>query len=152
MSTNPTAVHFVVATKNKPAKQSALRRKLRPAAAIMERVTREPADLWPSGRGDEIAVLQADFDTVLAGVSLKLQSLSVSPSLFIDHADGLSAVILRQFAGQKAISLLSDTRQFPTTVSVIADKDADAALVIGALQELFAQKLQIVPVQNRLSQ
>ena len=98
--------------------------------------------LWPSGRGDEIAVIRCTPEALLAALRNALIPPS-SASLSLMPIEGNPVFVLCDFAGQRAISFAFDAALAPGLVSVIADLGADAGALRAELGALLGPDLPL---------
>lgn len=100
--------------------------------------------LWPSGRGTEIATLRCS-EPALLNALMKILWPPSPAQLARITVEGNPILMLRDFAGQRAISFAFDEAAAPGLVSVIADLGADAGRLRADLAALLAPSITLIP-------
>jgi hypothetical protein len=108
----------------------------------------QETSLWPSGRGTEIGHFEAALGPSAADLLPLVRRLNAGEltgeSFFERSSSGILEIVLRGFAGERAVTLVQDPSQSTTTVAVIADQNGKHAQILQALQRLLGPEVAVI--------
>lgn len=105
------------------------------------RKTPQEASLWPSGRGTEIG----HFEHAVMPLVKKLNQSDLTHADFVTVTEkGAAEIILRDFAGERAVTLVKDPSQSRTVIAIIADQNGQHERILHNLRLLLGPSVNVI--------
>lgn len=132
-------MQFMVKT---PAKRKSSVRRRRPTPSIKYGGTQQRA-LWPSGRGTQVGHFMLGFPALVRLVAARLPK-DITAERFGLPKDDFREIVLYDFHGETAVTLLTEPTQAPDVVAIIADAQSDHKSLLAALQTFLGSAVTVV--------
>lgn len=100
-------------------------------------------ELWPSGRGTQVGHFTFGFPALVRLVAARL-SKDITAERFGLPKDDFREIVLYDFHGETAVTLLTEPSQAPDVVAIIADAQSDHKSLLAALQTFLGSAVNVV--------